>query len=129
MDENPRAALKSRLTAEIAALAPIPFRACRRTEQEQASTRTPFATRALASYVDDLYSGIERICERVAVTLDGGLPTGRTVASDPPLSNGSTAELTAHPCFRRTYYPTQMNTAAFVTGFATFTGTNWNQSG
>ena len=35
-----------------------------------------FATRALASYVDDFYSGVERICERVAVTLDGDLPTG-----------------------------------------------------
>ena len=35
-----------------------------------------FATRALASYVDDFYSGVERICERVAITLDGDLPTG-----------------------------------------------------
>ena len=73
--ENPRAALKSRLTAEIAALEPITSglaeglsRAGEQPDQ--------FATRALASYVDDFYSGIERICERVAVTLEGDLPTG-----------------------------------------------------
>ncbi len=35
-----------------------------------------FASRALASYVDDFYKGCERLCERVAVTLDGGLPQG-----------------------------------------------------
>jgi hypothetical protein len=35
-----------------------------------------FVTRALASYVDDFYTGCERICERVAVVLDGGLPQG-----------------------------------------------------
>lgn len=75
MAENPRAALKLRLTAEIAALEPITAglaeglnRAGEQPDQ--------FATRALASYVDDFYSGIERICERVAVTLDGALPTG-----------------------------------------------------
>ena len=31
---------------------------------------------ALASYVDDFYKGCERLCERVAVALDGGLPQG-----------------------------------------------------
>lgn len=35
-----------------------------------------FASRALASYVDDFYKGCERICERIAVTLDSGLPQG-----------------------------------------------------
>lgn len=75
MAENPRAALKLRLTVEIAALEPITAglaeglnRAGEQPDQ--------FATRALASYVDDFYSGIERICERVAVTLDDELPTG-----------------------------------------------------
>ena len=75
MAENPRAALKSRLTTEIAALEPITAglaeglnRAGEQPDQ--------FATRALASYVDDFYSGIERICERVAITLNGDLPTG-----------------------------------------------------
>ena len=94
--ENPRAALSSRLTAEIAALEPITSglaeglsRAGEQPDQ--------FATRALASYVDDFYSGIERICERVAVTLDGTLLTdeqwhrtllyqmGQSRADRPPL--------------------------------------------
>ena len=35
-----------------------------------------FAVRALTSYIDDFYKGCERICERVAVTLDDGLPQG-----------------------------------------------------
>lgn len=35
-----------------------------------------FSIRALASYVEDFYKGCERICERVAVTLDNGLPQG-----------------------------------------------------
>lgn len=45
---------------------------------ERRTTTEPdeFATRALASYVDDFYKGCERICKRVAVTLDGGLPQG-----------------------------------------------------
>ena len=75
MAEKPRAALKSRLTAEIAALAPIPSGLAEGLHRA-GEHPDPFATRALASYVDDLYSGIERICERVAVTLDGGLPMG-----------------------------------------------------
>ena len=75
MAENPRAALKSRLTTEIAALEPITSGLA---EGLKRAGEQPdqFATRALASYVDDFYSGIERICERVAVTLDGNLPTG-----------------------------------------------------
>ena len=75
MAENPRAALKLRLTAEIAALEPITAglaEALNRAGEQP----DQFATRALASYVDDFYSGIERICERVAVTLDDDLPTG-----------------------------------------------------
>ena len=34
------------------------------------------AVRGLISYMDDFYTGCERMCERVAVTLDGGLPEG-----------------------------------------------------
>ena len=33
-------------------------------------------TPSLASYLSDLYAGFERISERVAVTLDGGMPRG-----------------------------------------------------
>jgi hypothetical protein len=35
-----------------------------------------FSIRALGGYVEDFYKGCECICERVAVTLDGGLPQG-----------------------------------------------------
>ena len=75
MAENPRAALKSRLTAEITALEPITSGLAEALKRIGAEP-DQFATRALASYVDDFYSGIERICERIAVTLDSGLPTG-----------------------------------------------------
>ena len=75
MDANPRAALKSRLMAEIAALEPI-ISGLAEALERASEQPDQFATRALASYVDDFYSGIERICERVAVTLDGDLPTG-----------------------------------------------------
>jgi hypothetical protein len=33
-----------------------------------------FPTRALSSYIDDFYKGCERICKRVAITVDGSLP-------------------------------------------------------
>ena len=74
-DENLHAALKSRLMAEIAALEPI-ISGLAEALDRAGEQPDQFATRALASYVEDFYSGIERICERVAVTLDGGLPTG-----------------------------------------------------
>ncbi|RKU10905.1 DNA polymerase subunit beta [Candidatus Poribacteria bacterium] len=74
MDENPHAALKSRLMAEIAALEPI-ISGLAEALKRAGEQPDQFATRALASYVDDFYSGIERICERIAVTLDGDLPT------------------------------------------------------
>ncbi len=57
---------------------------------------------ALASYINDFYKGVERISKRVAVTLDGSIPSGehwyqellRQVADSgednrPPLWNGS----------------------------------------
>ncbi len=45
---------------------------------EQVSTVPEIAaTPALASYIVDVYTGCEKMSERVAVTLDGGLPTGK----------------------------------------------------
>ncbi|MBI1928465.1 nucleotidyltransferase domain-containing protein [Candidatus Poribacteria bacterium] len=75
MPEEQKLALKSRLGEELAVLERI------NSGLADALGRTgenldEFATRALASYVEDFYTGCERICERVAVTLDGGLPTG-----------------------------------------------------
>ncbi|MBI4530415.1 MAG: nucleotidyltransferase domain-containing protein [Candidatus Latescibacteria bacterium] len=75
MSEDPYMALKVRLEDELIGLERI----VRGTEEamERAGTAPDeFATRALASYVDDFYKGCERVCERVAVTFDGGLPQG-----------------------------------------------------
>lgn len=40
-------------------------------------TPTIILTPALASYVEDFYSGCERLAERIVVTFDGGLPDGQ----------------------------------------------------
>jgi hypothetical protein len=37
-----------------------------------------FALRALACYVEDFYKGCGRLCARVAIALDGGLPRGES---------------------------------------------------
>lgn len=75
MSDNKYLALKSRLEDEVIAL-----------ESNMAKLQTVLAqadtvaeiiiTPALASYIADFYSGCERISERVAVTLDGGIPRG-----------------------------------------------------
>ncbi|MEL6552459.1 MAG: nucleotidyltransferase domain-containing protein [Cyanobacteria bacterium J06621_11] len=45
----------------------------------QANSIPPIAlTPATAGYIEDFYSGCERLAERVAVTLDGGLPEGKS---------------------------------------------------
>lgn len=75
MSDNKYLALKSRLEDEVIAL-----------ESNMAKLQTVLAqadkvaeiiiTPALASYIADFYGGGERISERVAVTLDGGIPRG-----------------------------------------------------
>ena len=75
MPEDPYLALKARLDDEFIGLERITQ------GLDLALDRTgdvlyEFATRTLASYVDDFYKGCERLCERVAVALDGGLPQG-----------------------------------------------------
>lgn len=37
-----------------------------------------FVTPTLAAYIEDFYSGCERLAQRVAVVLDGGLPSGES---------------------------------------------------
>jgi predicted nucleotidyltransferase len=75
MPENPYLALKARLEDELVGLERI-ARGLDQALERAGAEPDEFATRALASYVDDFYKGCERICERVAVTLDGGLPRG-----------------------------------------------------
>ncbi|MDJ0508910.1 MAG: hypothetical protein QNJ64_06620 [Crocosphaera sp.] len=84
------------------------------------------ATPALASYIVDVYTGCERMSERVAVALDGGLPTGenwheqllRQMADSggnnrPPLWQGSLLlELDEYRKFRHLFrhkYQTKLN--------------------
>jgi predicted nucleotidyltransferase len=75
MPEDPHLALKIRLEDELIGLERI-ARGVATALERAGEAPDEFATRALASYVDDFYKGCERLCERVAVTLDGGLPQG-----------------------------------------------------
>lgn len=73
MSENKYLALKQRLEAELVALERLGQ------SLEAAITRAKlildeYDIRALASYINDFYRRCERLSERVAITLDGGLP-------------------------------------------------------
>lgn len=75
MSNNKYLALKSRIEDEMFALESNVKTL--QTLLAQAETIPEIAlTPALASYIADFYNGCERISERVAVTLDGGLPRG-----------------------------------------------------
>jgi len=73
--ENPYLALKARLEDELVGLERVAQGLEAALERVEAGP-DEFATRAWASYVDDFYKGCERICERVAIALDDGLPQG-----------------------------------------------------
>jgi predicted nucleotidyltransferase len=75
MPEDPYLALKARLEDELTGLERIAG-GLEGALERAGEAPDEFATRALASYVDDFYKGCERLCERVAVTLDIGLPQG-----------------------------------------------------
>lgn len=75
MPDNPYLALKARLEDELVGLERV-ARGLEAALARVGAEPDEFTTRALASYVDDFYKGCERICERVAVTLDGGMPQG-----------------------------------------------------
>lgn len=75
MPEEPYLALKARLEDELNGLGRV---AKDLTSALKRAGETPdeYDVRALATYLDDFYTGCERLCERVAVALDGGLPQG-----------------------------------------------------
>jgi predicted nucleotidyltransferase len=75
MPEDQYLALKARLEEELIGIERI-VQGLEAALERAGEEPDEFATRALASYVDDFYKGCERLCERVAVTLDGGLPQG-----------------------------------------------------
>lgn len=75
MPDNKYLALKERLDLELIALERTV--STLETVLEQAGTISEiFVTPTLASYIADFYMGCEHISERVAVSLDGGLPQG-----------------------------------------------------
>jgi len=75
MPEDPYLARKARLKDELIGLERITPGLAMALERA-GDAPDEFAARAVASDVDDLYKGCERLCECVAVALDGGLPQG-----------------------------------------------------
>jgi predicted nucleotidyltransferase len=75
MPESPYLALNIRLDDELIGLERI-AEGLERALERAGEAPDEFAMRALASYVDDFYKGCKRLCERVAVALDGGLLQG-----------------------------------------------------
>ena len=75
MAEDPLSALKALIEDELAAL-----RQMVQTVQEGMgpleAAPSQFAMNALASYLHQFYTGCERVLERIAVVVDGGLPGG-----------------------------------------------------
>jgi predicted nucleotidyltransferase len=75
MPADPYLALKARLDDELIGLERI-VRGLEQALERAGEAPDEFTTRGLASYVDDFSKGCERLRERVAVALDGGLPRG-----------------------------------------------------
>lgn len=75
MAENPIEAMKQRITDELQALERI-TRGLQTFLSQAPEQPSELEIRGVASYLQDFYNGAERIFERIAVTLDGGLPEG-----------------------------------------------------
>ena len=73
MPENKYLALKIRIEDEMKSLEDT-ISTIKKVLEESSGVSDIFVAPALASYIADFYSGCERISERVAVYLDGGLP-------------------------------------------------------
>jgi predicted nucleotidyltransferase len=75
MPQNKYLALKARLDDEIIAIERN-IEALTTVLTQVETVPEVFVTPTLASYIADFYTGCEHLSERVAVTLDGGLPKG-----------------------------------------------------
>src|SRR5215831_10565448 len=75
MSEDPLRALKELVEDELEALGHI-VQAVQEGLGPLEETPSQFALNALASYLHQFYAGCERILERIAVTVDGGLSGG-----------------------------------------------------
>jgi len=76
MSKHPYLALKAQLEDELMALEQSE-RALKAAIERAKPILEEYDIRALASYINDFYRRCERMSERVAVTLDGGLPQGQ----------------------------------------------------
>jgi predicted nucleotidyltransferase len=75
MSEEPLRALKELIEDELAALGQI-VQAMQEGMSSLDTVPSQFAMHALASYLHQFYTGCERIFERIALAVDGGLPGG-----------------------------------------------------
>jgi predicted nucleotidyltransferase len=75
MSEEPFRALKELVEDELTALGQI-VQAVQEGMSSLDAAPSQFAMHALASYLHQFYTGCERIFERIALTVDGGLPGG-----------------------------------------------------
>jgi predicted nucleotidyltransferase len=75
MSEEPWRALKELVEDELAALGQI-VQAMQEGMSALDADLSQFAMHALASYLHQFYTGCERIFERIALSVDGGLPGG-----------------------------------------------------
>ena len=73
MPTNKYLSLKTRIEDEMMALEQN-FQAMKTALEQTDNVPEVFVTPTLASYIYDFYTACERISERVAVTLDGGMP-------------------------------------------------------
>lgn len=76
MPENTYLALQQRLEDELAAIQQTVDTLIAVIAQADTVAEI-MVTPALASYIEDFYTGCERLAERVVVALDGGFPTGK----------------------------------------------------
>jgi len=73
--EDPYLALKARIEDELCSLERI-CQGMREALERAGEAPEEYDVRAVATYVDDFYTGCERLFEQVAVQLDGNLPGG-----------------------------------------------------
>lgn len=76
MPENKYLALKSRIEDELKSIEDT-ISTIHKVFEQMEGVSDIIVAPALASYIADFYTGCERISERVAVYLDGGLPTSQ----------------------------------------------------
>jgi len=120
---HPSLALHTRLADELQGLERV-ARGLEAALERSGAEPDACAIRALASYIDDVYTGCERLCERVAVTLDGACPRGNVGIRSSWAVWGSRGEVDVRQCVVAPCSWSWMSTDAFVTGCDTSMATS-----